>query len=492
MLREEFEKKYGNRFTTRLDEHFAKRNIRGIKDCIREAEKEVPLEANPIFRMQFYYDIALAYADIRTLEPSDSHLEKEILNYRKAIDIYEMEIALTEEEATEQEDYSLAQWIAMRCYCNLGNTLCETNRYIAAIESYFAAICISEAFSMASLNLSAALFQSSIFQITSEAEKYFTHAAYYYFKLTERNQVNLEEPGGLAELDRIRQHWVKRAIDKYGIRFLDEELQGFGKRDYSEKEYDYRSWLSGFRLFLNVESELIVLSDFWGDYITLPDNADSTVYHEYTGLFNQIKQEYITARYLWYISSELQKPEEGSYLNKERNLKGITSNDVFCIRESLLRQSLKMAASTFDRIGFFLNWYFSVGLRGDKIGFKQIWRDTIRRRESDIPNPMKEYRADNPFLEALFWLQKDFVEDDEVSLTSDAANRIVKMRNNMEHNCLRTVKRTPKSDPRIKFTVYTTESQIEQNVFNTLKLLREAILYLVLAVNVKVIQDQES
>ena len=273
---------------------------------------------------------------------------------------------------------------------------------------------------------------------------------------------------------------------------MNEELQGFGERDYSEKEYDYRSWLSGFRLFLNIESELIVSSDFWGDYITLPDNADSTFYHEYTGLFNQIKQEYITARYLWYISSELQKPEEGCYLDKERNLKGITSNDVFCIRESLLRQSLKMAASTFDRIGFFLNWYFSVGLRGDKIGFKQIWWDTIRRRESDIPNPMKEYRADNPFLEALFWLQKDFVEDDEVSLTSDAANRIVKMRNNMEHNCLRTVKRTPKSDPRIKFTVYTTESQIEQNVFNTLKLLREAILYLVLAVNVKVIQDQES
>lgn len=111
-----------------------------------------------------WYDIALAYADIRTLEPSDSHLEKEILNYRKAIDIYEMEIALTEEEATEQEDYSLAQWIAMRCYCNLGNTLCETNRYIAAIESYFAAICISEDFSMASLNLSAALFNSAFFK----------------------------------------------------------------------------------------------------------------------------------------------------------------------------------------------------------------------------------------------------------------------------------------------------------------------------------------
>lgn len=492
VLREEFEKKYGNRFTTRLDEHFAKRNIRGIKDCIREAEKEVPLEANPIFRMQFYYDIALAYADIRTLEPSDSHLEKEILNYRKAIDIYEMEIALIEEEATVQEDYSLAQWIAMRCYCNLGNTLCETNRYIAAIDSYFAAICISDTFSMASLNLSAALFQFSIFQITPEAEQYFTHAAYHYFKLAEQYQANLEEPGGLVGLDCVRQHWVKRAIDKYGVRFLNEELQGFGERDYSEKEYDYRSWLSGLRLFLNVESEIFRSPDFWGDYITLPDNADSTFYHEYTGLFNQIKQEYITARYLWYISSELQKPEEGCYLDKERNLKGITSNDVFGIRESLLRQSLKMAASTFDRIGFFLNWYFSVGLRGDKIGFKQIWWDIIRRGKSNIPNPMKEYRANNPFLEALFWLQKDFVEDNEVSLTSDAANRIVKMRNNMEHNCLRTVKRMPEKDSRIKFTVYTTEEQIEQNVFNTLKLLREAILYLVLAVNIKIVQNQEN
>lgn len=151
-----------------------------------------------------------------------------------------------------------------------------------------------------------------------------------------------------------------------------------------------------------------------------------------------------------------------------------------------------MAASTFERIGFFLNWYFSVGLRGDKIGFKRIWGDTIRKGKSDIPNPMKECMADNPFLEALFWLQKDFVEDSEVSLTSDAANRIVKMRNNMEHNCLRTVKRMTKHDSGIMFTVYTTEGKIEQNVFNTLKLLREAILYLVLAVNVKVIQDRES
>lgn len=294
MLREEFEKKYGNRFTKLLEEYFVNQNVRGIKDCIHEAEKEAPLEADPIFQMQLYYDIALAYADVRTLEPSDSHLEKEIFNYRKAIDIYEMEFAL--EETTDKEVYSLAQWIAMRCYCNLGNTLCETNRYIAAIDSYLAAVCISDAFSMASLNLSAALFQFSIFQITPAAEKYFTHAAYYYFEQAERYKVNLEEPGGLAALNRIKRHWVKLAIDKYGIRFLNEELQGFGKRDYSEKEYDYRSWLSCFQLFLNIESELIVSSDFWGDYITLPDNADSTVYHEYTGLFNQIKQEYITAR----------------------------------------------------------------------------------------------------------------------------------------------------------------------------------------------------
>lgn len=491
MLNEKLANNYSNRFTKLLDEYFANQNVRGIKDCILQAEKEILLESDPISQMQFYYDIALAYANVRTLEPSDSHLEKEILNYRKAIDIFEIEISISNEDVLDKDAYSLAQLIAMRSYCNLGNTLGETNRYIAAIGSYYNAVCISDAFSMASLNLSAALFQFSIFQITPVAEQYFTHAAYHYFKLAEQYQVNLEVPGGLVGLECLRQHWVKRAIDKYGMRFLNEELQGFGKRDYSPKEYDYRSWLSCFRLFLNVESELIVSSDFWGDYITLPDNADPTFYHEYIGLFNQIKQEYITARYLWYISSELQKPEEGCYLDKDRNLAEVTSNDVFCIRESLLRQSLKMATSTFDRIGFFLNWYFSIGLQRDKIGFKQIWTDTIRKGKSDIPNPMKEYRSNNPFLEALFWLQKDFVEDNEVSLTSDAANRIVKMRNNMEHNCLRTVKRTPKSDSRIKFTVFTTESQIEQNVFSTLKLLREAILYLVLAVNVKALQDQE-
>ena len=37
--------------------------------------------------MQLYYDIALAYADIRQINHDEQSLENEILNYRKALDI---------------------------------------------------------------------------------------------------------------------------------------------------------------------------------------------------------------------------------------------------------------------------------------------------------------------------------------------------------------------------------------------------------------------
>ena len=52
----------------------------------------------------------------------------------------------------------------------------------------------------------------------------------------------------------------------------------------------------------------------------------------------------------------------------------------------------------------------------------------------------------------------------------------------MEHNVLRTVddlaiNRTS------KFTTFVTEGQIEHNVFRILKLFREALIYLVVAVN---------
>ena len=72
-----------------------------------------------------------------------------------------------------------------------------------------------------------------------------------------------------------------------------------------------------------------------------------------------------------------------------------------------------------------------------------------------------------------------FYERKEINVTTPHAERIFQMRNDIEHNCLRTGTQSHNTS----FTKYTTEGKIENNTFRLLKLARELIIYLCLAVN---------
>lgn len=487
--------KHMNSFSIQFDQCFKVGDIEGIKSLIPEAEKQVLLEEDLISKMQLYYDIALAYADIRCLNEEEQALEKEILNYRRSIEIYENHFEYEDDDDGETpKAMTEEKYIAMRTFCNLGNTFRQMNRYLSAITCFFNALNISNDFAMASLNLSSALFEFSIFQTNSRAIDCLRHAGYYYYHQAERCKINLEGPLGEVELQRMKDFWIKRAEHDYPESFLGKDLE-FPLSSYeTEEEIDYRSWIGLFRLFLNVEGEISPLSTFWVDDIQLPANSDTTTGKEYTGLFNQIKEEYISARYLWYLTSELGEPKN-PYADKNSGIVDLADGAEYSIRENLLRLSLKAAASLFDRIGFFINSYFNVGFEGLEIGFKTIWKDERsakkgkQRVKVPVQNPLSQQRLDNPFLDAIYWLQKDFVQDGDVSLTSDTANRIVKMRNDMEHNCLRTLKVLNSKPQNSIFTKYTSEGYIEKNTFETLRMLHESIIYLVLAVQVHIEQN---
>lgn len=131
-----------------------------------------------------------------------------------------------------------------------------------------------------------------------------------------------------------------------------------------------------------------------------------------------------------------------------------------------------------------------MGLTGTKISFKNVWKDKLINGQGkiyfSIPNPLMKAHPDNPLVRAMYWLQKDFYEKKEINITTPHAVPIFKMRNDMEHNCLRT----GKQPENLSFTVYTTEGKIEQNTFQLLKLAREIIIYLCLAINFDIGKDK--
>lgn len=71
---------------------------------------------NDLNKMQIYYDIANGYSDLRYINNSDLYLEKEMLNYRKAIDIYQNPFRIDIDDTYSD----IFNYIAMRCYTNIG------------------------------------------------------------------------------------------------------------------------------------------------------------------------------------------------------------------------------------------------------------------------------------------------------------------------------------------------------------------------------------
>lgn len=460
-----------------FDDLFNEKKGHNILNTIETAVSMLSEDYNIPSKMQISYNIASAYCDLRVIEQidNDNYLEKEIYYFRNTLDIYESNFY--DEDDEKNAERRIARYIAMRSYTNLGNTMRALGRYIAAIDSFENALLINNNFAMASLNLSSLLFCYAQLQIKPYEQCYYHHACFYYYQRTEECKVNLENPKYLDDLQELIALFDSEYVENY----LKKPLTLPDFRMSNVEEQDYRNYICIFRLFL--DPCLDILSDpcFEVDSINLPfDEPYDNKEIEFIGLFNQIKQEYNWARYLWYKTSTDETYE--CYADKELGLVDTGEFSDYSLKESMLRTAFKTAYSLFDRIGFFINEYFQVGLTNTKVSFKNVWKNKLADRNGQVyftvPNPIISTHADNPLIRAMYWLQKDFYENKKINVTTPHAEPIFQMRNDMEHNCLRTGK--PSNDA--SFTKYTTEGEIENNTYRLLKLARELIIYLCLAV----------
>ena len=481
---EEFEKNFSavvdksvRELSMTFDTLYFDKKREDIPATIKSAEALLSGKYNIPTKMQVYYDIANGYHDLRILEEeyNERYFEKELYNLRCALDLYESKYYEADSNSAEVK---VARYIAMRSYTNLGNAYQALGRYIVAIDCFQDALLISNDFAMASLNLSLLLFRHAPLQIKRYEQNYYHHACYYYYKQTERCKMNLENQAYLEGL----KYNISLFDSTYVENYLNKPLElPLFKVDIQD-EADYRNHLLLFRLFLDPCLEILSDPCFAVDSINLPFEAPySDREKEFIGLFNQIKQEYNWARLLWYKTSIEETYEH--YSDRELDLVDTGDSSDHSLRESMLRTAFKAAYSLFDRIGFFINQYFEVGLTDTKVSFKNIWKEQLIDGNGQvyftIPRPIMSTHSDNPLVNAMYWLQKDFYERKEINVTTPHAERIFQMRNDIEHNCLRTGTQSYKTS----FTKYTTEGKIENNTFRLLKLARELIIYLCLAVN---------
>ncbi len=149
----------------------------------------------------------------------------------------------------------------------------------------------------------------------------------------------------------------------------------------NQDEYQYRKWALDNALFLNPLNDLPVSEFcFAADVIQLPNIiakvGEKPIFH---GMFNQFKQEYVFARYQYYYSQQI--TDEVHFADKDTCLINFADYPQYSIRIEMIKSTFKILYSMLDKIAFFINSYFKLGIRERDVSFHSIWKKRKGRKE---------------------------------------------------------------------------------------------------------------
>jgi len=482
---------YADSFAKQFDKAFERKDVLTIEQLVDSAKQTVddanlPQGQSPednASKAYICYSIATSYGDIGrfTNKANDEELIKNQLFY------YRESIRLIEVEEYNQEQYApYVLSFKQNLYTNYGNTLKQCGRFISAIEQYNKALSINRSCGMALGNIGK-LYQQYGLLVYDDFHRDFLHYFAYH------NLREAIESNDLNVYEQARQCF-KKLLDYYDNKYITEVL--LPDLSIPDKEFDiteeclYRQWGLKHHLFLNPLNNLPIIENYFAmDEINLPnmiaDNDDKPIYH---GMFNQIKQEYIYARYLYYVS--LHSQSQPHFADRDTRLINLSDYPQYSIRIEMLKSAYKTLFGLFDRIAFFLNSYFDLGIKEKDVSYSSIWLSCHGKQGK---SGYYAYRNilnanSNIALAALYWIRKDFSDSFNAS-TTPCLKRIKEVRHAFEHKYVKIVDDRLCNDyKKSKYddlVLYVSENEMFDITLDLLKLLQESIICLCLCVNIE-------
>lgn len=420
----------------------------------------------------YHYFMGIAWGDLKKKKhktPQNWYweqieLENEVTNYRLALIHF------------KEETHDVSRYLQI-C-ANLGNSFDNMGRFISAMEAWKKALDKHEKFGMAmALRGNSSIYHGYVTLFDGG------HKSIYIVKgcqfLKESLQYALEQD---ARCDYEKK--IKYYEENYPQVFtINSHLNPV--QYSSEADEAYRNWAYTNTLFLNPLND-IEIPDAQYDPLLLPtmiigrDEA-AGYYHSF---FNQIKQEYISARYFLYegITSKLDHfSDEGAvkYDMYDYSLNSLQVENV--------KSAYRMAYSIFDKISFFLNYYMKLDIPEKSVKFRTLWFDKNKNLRTEFE------QRQNLMFRGLYWLSKDlYYNKDEnfVSSIEPDAQELANIRNHIEHKSFRIIHERFIKDLHIipeplkdNLSFSIGEKHFHRKTIKVLKMAREAIMYLSYGVN---------
>ena len=266
------------------------------------------------------------------------------------------------------------------------------------------------------------------------------------------------------------------------------DLDHIGTHWHGEKDDGsldgYRLWCVQNTLFLNPLNDLGSHSIAARDVLTLPSFITPVGEPPLLiGLFNQLKQEFVSARWLYY---EGISANEVHLSDRDVLLYNTLDYPAYGLAVEQIKISFRMTYSILDKIAYFLNFYLKLGVPERRVSFRTIWRekngDPVRKEFS---------AAENWPFRGLYWLGKDLFEDDFQTVAAPGARELSELRNHLEHKYVKVhtdeLWNSAASTSRSMFldtlAHSLTAGDLRGRTLHLIKLVRSALIYLSLGMH---------
>ncbi|NLP59365.1 LA2681 family HEPN domain-containing protein [Lutibacter sp. B1] len=248
---------------------------------------------------------------------------------------------------------------------------------------------------------------------------------------------------------------------------------GDNYKKLTAKEREYREWCAINRLFINPLNDILTESVVANDYLFTPSMIlrfdEKPIFHS---LFNQLKQEFVSARFLFYEALNQYKPH---FSDKEVVLMDTLDYSVYSFTLEKVKITFRVCYSLFDKIAYFINLYLKLGQNSNRVSFRNIWYKQLNKS-----NGLNERisTTKNWAMRGLFWLSKDLYETEFDLTIEPEAKEIATIRNFVEHKAFKIVESFNNgwSDKSEIFEI--DRSLFYDKTFKLLKLSRSALMYL--------------
>lgn len=449
-----------------------------LEKLLNEIETTIP-NVDAASQARLYYSIGTVYCDFAKAKglSHEESLKKQLYCFRKSVDIIE------NEEYSKKKYAPYVKGFKRILYTNYANTLSSCGRKIEAIAQYKKAIEVHPSFGMALGNLGRVYQDYGILDYDDGHQNYFHHFAYSLLT----KAVGCKDSDTYEEAKEYFSKLMSGYDPAYVEKFLQKDLKipQFSYENIEEKLY--REWAVENTLFLNTLNDLPVTElCFATDVLQLPSMVVSInakpIFH---GMFNQIKQEYVYARYQYY--SSLQFCDEVHYADKDTHLINFADYPQYGIRIEQVKSSFKILYGLFDKIAYFLNSYFDLGIHERDVSFSHVWLTGlgVGKKHYGYKNVLNH--KENFALASLYWISRDFYDKFEDS-PNPRLRRISDVRNALEHKYVKVTngwfpERTNGEVDNL--ALYVTEGELFGLTLELMHIVREAIICLSLCVHVE-------